>query len=119
VLVSFWLRAGRLASSWRVTQIDAHTAVYDVAHMDDHLSTREVGWVLGHSAGTVRDMIVAGDIEASRIVSGYRIPKAEVLRLGRARIEAETDRKLSDAALERLIDEVIETNRAATSPGGN
>ena len=51
--------------------------------MEDHLSTREVGWILGRSAGTVRDMIVAGDIEATRIVGGYRIPKAEALRLGR------------------------------------
>ena len=85
--------------------------------MDDHLSTREVGWVLGRSAGSIRKMIVAGDIEASRIVSGYRIPKAVVLRLGRERIEAETGRKLSDAELERLIDEVIVTNEAAAVPG--
>jgi hypothetical protein len=84
--------------------------------MDDQLSTREVGWVLGRSAGSVRKMIVAGDIEATRVVFGYRIPKAEVLRLGRERIEGETGRKLSDAELERLIDEVIGTNEAAAPP---
>jgi hypothetical protein len=82
--------------------------------MEEHLSTREVGWVLGRSAGSVRDMIVAGDIDASRTVAGYRIPKAEALRLGRERIEAEAGRKVSDAELERLIDEVIRTNEAAT-----
>jgi excisionase family DNA binding protein len=79
--------------------------------VDDHLSTEEVGWVLGRSAGTVREMIEAGDIEASRIPAGYRIGKAEVLRLARERIEAEAGKKLSDRALERLVDEVIETNR--------
>jgi len=84
--------------------------------MNDHLSTREVGWVLGHSSGTVREMIANGEIEASRIVSGYRIPKAEVLRLGRERIETETGRKLSTAELERLIDDVIRTNEASTRP---
>jgi hypothetical protein len=83
--------------------------------MDDHLSTRELGWILGRSAGTVRDMIVAGEIEPTRIVGGYRIPKAEALRLGRERIEAEAGRKLSDKELKRLIDQVIETNQAATT----
>jgi excisionase family DNA binding protein len=81
--------------------------------MDDHLSTREVGWVLGRSAGIIRDMIADGRIEATRIVTGYRVPKAEVIRLGRERIEAETGRELSDAELEHLIDEVIDTNTAA------
>jgi excisionase family DNA binding protein len=85
------------------------------SRMEEHLSTREVGWILGRSAGTVRDMIVAGEIEATRIVGGYRIPKAEALRLGRERIEAEAGRKLSDKELERLIDQVIETNQAATT----
>jgi excisionase family DNA binding protein len=84
--------------------------------MDDHLSTREVGWVLGRSAGTIRKMIAAGDIEATRIVAGYRIPKAEVLRLGRERIETETGRKLSDAELERLIDELVATNEESVRP---
>lgn len=83
--------------------------------MEDHLSTRDVGWILGRSAGTVRDMIVAADIEATRTVGGYRIPKAEAIRLGRERIESEAGRKLSDTELERLIDDVIETNEAATT----
>ena len=61
-------------------------------------------------------MIVAGDVEAIRIVPGYRIPKAEVLRLGRERIEAEAGRELPDAELERLIDAVISTNEAASTP---
>jgi excisionase family DNA binding protein len=78
--------------------------------VDDHLSTQQVGWVLGRSPGTVRDRIEDGEIEAIRIVDGYRIPKAEVLRLARERIEAEAGRKLSDRALERLIDDVIATN---------
>jgi hypothetical protein len=86
--------------------------------VDDLLSTEEVGWIIGRSAGTVRDMIQAGDIEASRIPAGYRIAKAEVLRLGRARIEDETGRQLSERELERLIDEVIATNRAAVDAGG-
>src|SRR5438034_1915820 len=33
--------------------------------------------------------IVAGEIEATRTVQGYRIARAEALRLGRERIEAE------------------------------
>jgi hypothetical protein len=83
--------------------------------MDERLSTLQVGWVLGESPGSVRDRIVSGEIEATRTVEGYRIPKAEVLRLGRERIEAETGRKLSKAELERLIDEVIRTNEEATT----
>ena len=78
--------------------------------MDDHLSTRELGWVLGRSAGTVRDMIRDGEVEAVRIPGGFRIPKAEALRLARERIEAEAGGKLADRELERLIDEVIVTN---------
>ena len=81
--------------------------------MEDHLSTQQVGWVLGRSPGTVRDKIQDGEIEAMRIVDGYRIPKAEVLRLARERIEAEVGRKLSDRELERLIDEMIATNEGA------
>jgi excisionase family DNA binding protein len=83
--------------------------------MDERLSTREVSWVLGESANSVRDRIVAGEIEATRTVEGYRIPKEEVLRLGRERIEAETGRKLSKTELEKLIDEVIRTNEEATT----
>ena len=89
--------------------------------MDDHLSTEEVSWILGRSAGTVREMIQAGDIEASRIPAGYRIAKAEALRLARERIQGETGGRPSDRELERLIDEVIETNRGALGdvpPGG-
>ena len=78
--------------------------------MDDHLSTRELGWVLGRSAGTVRDMIRDGEVEAVRIPGGFRIPKAEAMRLARERIEAEAGGKLADRELERLIDEVIVTN---------
>ena len=78
--------------------------------MDEHLSTKEMGWVLGRSAGTIRDMIRDGEIEGVRIPDGFRIPKAEALRLARERIEAEAGRKLSDRELEQLIDEVIATN---------
>ena len=78
--------------------------------MDDHLSTREMAWVLGRSSGTVRDMIRDGEIEGVRIPDGFRIPKAEALRVARERIEAEAGKKLSDRELERLIDEVISTN---------
>jgi excisionase family DNA binding protein len=78
--------------------------------MDELLSTKQLGWVLGRSAGTVRDMIRDGEIEAVRIPSGFRIPRAEVLRLARDRIEAEAGRNLSDRKLEELIDEVIATN---------
>ncbi len=31
--------------------------------MQDHLSTQEVAWMLGRSAGTVRDRIKDGDLE--------------------------------------------------------
>lgn len=82
--------------------------------MDDHLSTEQVGWILERSAGSVREMIQSGEIEAVRLPAGYRVPKAEVLRLARERIEGESDRKVSDRQLERLIDEVIKTNTART-----
>jgi excisionase family DNA binding protein len=78
--------------------------------MDEHLSTKEMGWVLGRSSGTVRDMIRDGEIDGVRIPDGFRIPKAEALRVARERIEAEAGKKLSDRELERLIDEVISTN---------
>jgi excisionase family DNA binding protein len=80
--------------------------------VDDHLTTEQVGWILERSAGSVRDMIKDGEIEAVRIPAGFRVPKDEVLRLARERIEGETGRKLSDRQLERLIDQVIETNSA-------
>jgi excisionase family DNA binding protein len=80
--------------------------------MHDHLSTQQLAWVLGRSAGTVRDRIKDGEIEAVRIVDGFRVPKAEALRLARERIEAEGGRSVSDRDLERLIDELIATNEA-------
>jgi excisionase family DNA binding protein len=78
--------------------------------MDEHLSTKEMGWVLGRSSGTVRDMIRDGEIEGVRIPDGFRIPKAEALRVARERIETEAGKKVTDRELERLIDEVISTN---------
>jgi hypothetical protein len=81
----------------------------------ESLSTEQLGWVLGRSANSIRDDIRSGAIESSRIPSGFRIPKAEVLRLAREKIEAEAERKVSDRELEHLIDEVIATNEAAGS----
>jgi len=81
--------------------------------VDDLLTTQQLAWVLGRSTGTIRDLIKDGEIEASRIVSGYRIPKSEALRLAREEVEAETGGSISDARLERLIDEVIATNEAS------
>ena len=43
-------------------------------------------------------------------MGGYRIAKSEALRLARDKVEAETSRTITDKQLERLIDEVIETN---------
>jgi excisionase family DNA binding protein len=83
--------------------------------MDDYLSTRQMGWVLGRSAGTVRDLIRGGEIEGVRLPGGFRVPRSEVLRLGRARIEAVAGRKVSDRELEKLIDEVIATNESRDS----
>lgn len=80
--------------------------------MDDYLSTRQMSWVLGRSPGTIRDLIRGGEIEGVRLPGGFRVPRTEVLRLARDRIEAEADRKLSDRELERLINEVIATNEA-------
>ncbi len=77
--------------------------------MEDRLSTKEDAWVLGRSPGTVRERIKGGEIGAVRTVDD-RIPRAEVLRLARERIEAEAGRKLSDRDLERLIDDLIATN---------
>ena len=81
-----------------------------VDRVDDFLSTREMAWVLGRSPGTIREMIRDGEIEGVRLPGGFRVPRAEALRLARERIEAEAGRKLSDRELERLIDEVITTN---------
>jgi excisionase family DNA binding protein len=82
--------------------------------VDENLSTKQMGWILGRSQGTIRDMIRDGEIEGVRIPGGFRIPKTEALRLARERIEAEAGRKLSDRELERLIDEVIATNESET-----
>jgi hypothetical protein len=78
--------------------------------MDDHLSTQQMGWILDRSPGSVREMIRKGEIEGIRLASGFRVPKAEAMRLARQRIETEAGRKLSDRDLERLVDELISTN---------
>jgi excisionase family DNA binding protein len=80
--------------------------------MQEYLSTTEIGWLLGRSPNAVRQMIREGEIEGIRMASGFRIPRDEALRLSRERIESEAGSKLSDAKLERLIDEVISTNQA-------
>ena len=80
--------------------------------MRDSLSTEELGWVLGRSAESIRDDIKAGEVEGTRIPQGFRIPKAEALRLARAKVVAEDGPKVSERDLERLIDEVIATNKA-------
>lgn len=82
--------------------------------MDESLSTKQLAWVLGRSANSIRNDIRTGDIDGTRIPSGFRIPRVEVLRLARSKVEAEAGRKLSDGELERLIDEVIATNEAAS-----
>lgn len=81
--------------------------------MDESLSTQQLAWVLGRSSNSIRDDIKGGDIEGTRIPSGFRIPKTEALRLARERIEAEAGRRISDRELERLIDKVIATNESA------
>jgi excisionase family DNA binding protein len=78
--------------------------------VDDHLSTIQVGWLLGRSSSAVREMIREGEIEAARIVGGFRIPRDEVLRISRDTIQEKAGRKLSDKELEGLIDEVLATN---------
>ena len=83
--------------------------------MNELLSTREVGWVLDQSASAIRRMIRDEEIEGVRIASGFRVPRKEVLRLARERVEAEAGRKVSEGELEGLIDKVIDTNRERTS----
>lgn len=80
--------------------------------MNDHLSTRELGWIIGESASTVRRLIRDGDIEASRVVGGFRVSREEALRVARETVEEKAGRKLSDRELEKLIDDVIATNEA-------
>ena len=79
--------------------------------MDDFLSTREMGWVLDVSPEAVRGMIRQGEIEGTRLPGGFRVPRAEAMRLARRRIQSEAGRKLPDREVERLIDTVISTNR--------
>jgi hypothetical protein len=55
-------------------------------------------------------MIRAGEIEGVRLPGGFRVPKGEVLRLARERIESEAGRKLRDREIERIIDQMIATN---------
>jgi excisionase family DNA binding protein len=81
--------------------------------VDVNLTTRQLGWVLGRSDGSIRTMIRDGQIEGVRLPGGFRIPRDEVLRVARETIEDRAGRKLSDRRLEELIDEVIATNRAA------
>jgi hypothetical protein len=78
--------------------------------MDEFLSTREMGWLLDISPDAVRGMIRQGDIEGVRLPGGFRVPRAEALRVARRRIESEAGRKLPDRELERLIEQVISTN---------
>jgi hypothetical protein len=78
--------------------------------MDELLSTREMGWILGKSSGSIRRMIRDGEIVGVRVPGAFRVPKAEALRVARERIEAEAGRKVSERELERLIDQVITTN---------
>jgi IS30 family transposase len=80
--------------------------------VNDHLSTRELGWIIGESASTIRRLIRDGDIEASRVVGGFRVSREEALRVARETIEKRAGRKLSDRELEKLIDDVIATNEA-------
>jgi excisionase family DNA binding protein len=80
--------------------------------MHDHLSTQQLAWVLGRSPGTVRDLIKDGEIEAIRIVDGFRIPKAEALRVAREHVDTQDGPKMTDRELEQLIDEVIARNEA-------
>jgi hypothetical protein len=85
--------------------------------MDDHLSTQQMGWILDRSPGSVRDMIRKGEIKGVRLPGGFRVPRAEALRLARQRIETEAGRKLSDRDLERLVDELIATNQQRLDGG--
>ena len=73
-----------------------------------------MSWILGRSSGAIRRMIRDGAIEGVRIPAGFRVPRAEALRLARERVENEAGRKLSDRELEKLIDGVISTNEERT-----
>jgi hypothetical protein len=79
--------------------------------VEDFLSTRQIGWLLDRPAASIRRMIRDGEIESVRLAAGFRVPKAEALRIARERIESEAGRNLSDRELEDLIDDVITANR--------
>jgi hypothetical protein len=66
-------------------------------------------WAVVRTAGFDRAGGRHGPNLADRCL-GFRVPKAEALRLARERIEKEAGRKLSDRELAKLIDEVIATN---------
>jgi cation transport regulator ChaC len=85
--------------------------------MDDHLSTQQIGWILDRSPGSVRDMIRDGEIQGVRLPAGFRVPKAEALRVARERIEAEAEHKITDGELERLVDDLIATNERRMEAG--
>jgi hypothetical protein len=82
--------------------------------MDEYLSTKELGWVLGRSAGFVRTAIKRGEIDGVLLPGGYRVARDEVLRVSREHVEAEAGRSLPDRDLERLIDDVIASNQQVT-----
>jgi len=82
--------------------------------VDEFLSTRQMGWVLDRSANAVRTMIRQGEIQSVRLPAGFRVPRAEAVRVARQRVKTEAGRKVSDRELERLIDEVISTNEHRT-----
>jgi hypothetical protein len=82
--------------------------------VDDYLSTKHLGWLLGRSSNSIRTMIRAGDIAAVRLPTGFKIPRDEVLRVSLEQIERDAGRKLSDRELERLAEQVIERNETIT-----
>ena len=73
-----------------------------------------MGWVLDRSANAVRTMIRQGVFQGVRLPAGFRVPRAEAVRVARQRVKTEAGRKVSDRELERLIDEVISTNEHRT-----
>lgn len=84
--------------------------------MDDYLSTRQVGWLIGKSAGAVRRMIADGEIAGMRLPGAYWIPRDTGVRVARETLEVEAGRKLSDAELGPLVDRVIATNEERVGP---
>ena len=57
--------------------------------MDEYLSTKELGWVLGRSVGSVRTAIKRGEINGVLLPGGYRVARDEVLRVSREHVEAQ------------------------------